>query len=61
VLTEDGPSKPIPVPLGTVGPNAHLRGDVLGNRIALLIVEYEESPQARTQRPRLVVLQRKGE
>jgi len=58
VLSQDGAAAPLPLPVGTAGPNAHLRGDVLGDRVVLLVVEYEESPQKRTQRPRLLVLER---
>lgn len=59
VLRDDGAAPAVALPLGTVGPNTHLRGDVMGDRVVLLLVEYVESPQQRTRRPRLVVLERK--
>lgn len=55
-LGDDASAKRVGLPVTGAGPNARLRADVYGNRIAVLVTEYELDPEDRKERPRVVIL-----
>lgn len=60
VLDDHGIGKPVALPLSTRSTFSHLKGDVRGDRVALLVVEYEIPGSPPQQSPRLLVLKRRG-
>lgn len=56
VLSEVGISEPVDLPVTTSSIGSHVRGDVRGDRLALLISEFGPPEPRPAQPPRLVVL-----
>lgn len=58
---DEGPEESLPLPVDGSSEGLHLRGDVRGGRLLLLLFDYEEVDGAPRNRPRLLVLERSGE
>ena len=56
----DGAGDPLPLPVAGSSKGLHLRGDVRGQRLLLLLFDYEEDGGSPKHRPRLLVLERRA-
>lgn len=57
---EDGAQTALPLPVNASTPGVHLRADSRGERLALLLIDYEERAQAPLHPPRMVIVHRGG-